>query len=119
MNILKTNNALLIYSKNYVGCFRYFRVLHYRFVDIYYRTSFATQKEDSNIYGTQKYLITTLSITEMSFLVIAAVRDYIILESDLSFHIGMLVSNYKTILLTGMYYFRMFGIVIDRLMQIL
>ena len=76
------------------------------------------KQNDSNIYGTQKCLITTLSLTEMSFLTITAMRDYIFFKTDLSFYIGMLVSNYKTIVLTDMYYFTMFGIAIDRFMQV-
>ena len=54
----------------------------------------------------------------MSFLVITVVCDYIIFESDLSFHIGMLVSNYKAIVVTDMCYSIVFGIVINCFMQI-
>ena len=74
--------------------------------------------DDRDIYGTQKYLITTLSLTEMSFLVITVVRDYIFYKTDLPFHLGMIVSNYKTLVLADMYYLTMFGITIDRFLQI-
>ena len=73
---------------------------------------------DRDIYGTQKYLITTLSLTEMSFLAITVVRNYIFYKTDLPFHLGMIFSNYKTFVLTDMYYLTMFGITIDQFLQI-
>ena len=75
-------------------------------------------RDDMNIYGTQKSLITALSLTEMSFLLVGTARDWILYRDELSDYIGMFASNYNTIVLTHMYYFTMFGITIDRFLQI-
>ena len=75
-------------------------------------------RHDMHIYGTQKWLITALSVAEMSFLVVTAVRDYVFYRDDFSDYIGTFASNYKTIVSTHLYYFTMFGITIDRFLQI-
>lgn len=54
----------------------------------------------------------------MSFLVVTAVRDYVFYRDDFSDYIGTFASNYKTIVSTHLYYFTMFGITIDRFLQI-
>lgn len=73
---------------------------------------------DRNIRGTQKYLIVSLSLTEISFLIITGARDFIFYRKDLSYDIGMYLSNYQTIVSTQIYYFTMFGITIDRYLEI-
>ena len=75
-------------------------------------------RDDMNLYGTQKSLITALSLTEMSFLLVGAVRDWILYRDDLSDYITMFTSNYNTIVLSHMCYFTMFGITIYRFLQI-
>lgn len=51
-------------------------------------------RDDMNLYGTQKSLITALSLKEMSFLLVGAVRDWILYRDDLSDYIGMFTSSY-------------------------
>ena len=67
------------------------------------------KRADSNIHGTQKYLILSLSLTEISFLTLSATRDFI-----------WYIRNYCEIsgLLLGNYNFTMFAITIDRFLEI-
>ena len=50
INILKTNKGLLPYLKNYVERLGYYRLLNFKFVDIYYKTPFAIQNDMIAIY---------------------------------------------------------------------
>ena len=80
---------------------------------------FLLQKSnDMNIYGTQKYLIIALSLTEVSFLPISAIRECIYHAFYVRHNIGLCLENYMAIVLTNMYYLIMFGITIDRVLEI-
>lgn len=80
---------------------------------------FLLQKSnDMNIYGTQKYLIVALSLTEVSFLPISAIRECIYHVFYLRHNIGLCLENYMAIVLTNMYYLIMFCITIDRVLEI-
>ena len=73
---------------------------------------------DRNIYGTQKYLITTLSIIDITFLTLSATLQYISQLTDMPYEIGAFIISYKLMVLVNMFYFTMFGIIIDRFLQI-
>ena len=80
---------------------------------------FLLQKSnDMNICGTQKYLIVALSLTEVSFLPISAIRECIYHVFYLRHNIGLCLENYMAIVLTNMYYLIMFCITIDRVLEI-
>ena len=76
------------------------------------------KRADSNIYGTQKYLILSLSLTEISFLTLSATRDFIWYIRNYCEISGLLLGNYMTIVSSNMYYFTMFAITIDRFLEI-
>ena len=73
---------------------------------------------DRNIYGTQKYLITTLSIIDITFLTLSATLQYISQLTDMPYEICAFVISYKVMVLVNMFYFTVFGIIIDRFLQI-
>ena len=76
------------------------------------------KSNDMNIYGTQKYLIVALSLIEVSFLTISAIRECIYQVFYVRHNIGLCLENYMTIVLTNMYYLIMFGITVDRVLEI-
>ena len=76
-------------------------------------------QDDSNIHGTQKYLIVSLSLTEISFLTLSATRG-IVWYTDTSAKIAAeLIEAYSIIVSSNMYYFTMFAITIDRFLKII
>ena len=76
-------------------------------------------QDDSNIHGTQKYLIVSLSLTEISFLTLTATRG-IVWYTDTSAKIAAeLIEAYSIIVSSNMYYFTMFAITIDRFLKII
>ena len=70
------------------------------------------------LLNTFSHLIVSLSLTEISFLIITAARDFIFYRKDLPYDISLFLSNYQTIVSIQMYYFTMFGITIDRYLEI-
>ena len=76
------------------------------------------KQDDRNIHGTQKQLITSLSLTEVSLLIASAAEDYIIKNSNVSQDFIMLYFNYMLTVLGQMYYVTMFAITVDRFLEI-
>lgn len=121
--------CIIIISNNNLFRRHIFKKYIKKMVDVYTTISFCSLgllihvvgltllhiRDDMNLYGTQISLITALSLTEMSFLLVEAVRDWILYRDDLSDYIAMFTSNCNTIVLSHMRYFTMFGITIYRL----
>lgn len=76
------------------------------------------KQEDKNIRKTQKQLIISLSLTEVSLLIASAVEDYILKNSRVSQDFIMFYFNYMLTVLGQMYYVSMFGITVDRFLEI-
>ena len=80
---------------------------------------FLFNHDDSNIHGTQKYLIVSLSLTEISFLTLSTTRGFV-WYTDTSTNIaGELIEAYSIIVSSNMYYFTMFAITIDRFLKVI
>ena len=75
--------------------------------------------DDSNIHGTQKYLIVSLSLTEISFLTLSTTRSFVWYTDTSTKIAGELIEAYSIIVSSNMYYFTMFGITIDRFLKII
>ena len=75
--------------------------------------------EDSNIHGTQKYLIVSLSLTEISFLTLSTTRGFVWFTDTSTKIAGELIEAYSIIVSSNMYYFTMFAITVDRFLKII
>ena len=77
-------------------------------------------QSDRNISGTQKYLITTLSLTDITYIIFSIALTCIseFKKSEISKHFSRFLITHKVTVLVNLYYFAMFGIIIDRFMQI-
>ena len=77
------------------------------------------KKNHREIKGTQKYLITALSLVEIGFVTLAPIRDLIsYITDDEKNKISAFIMSYVTIVLCTLFYLVMFGITIDRLLAI-
>lgn len=90
--------CIIIISNNNLFRRHIFKKYIKKMVDVYTTISFCSLgllihvvgltllhiRDDMNLYGTQISLITALSLTEMSFLLVGAVRDWILYRDDLS-----------------------------------
>ena len=76
------------------------------------------KKGDRNISRTQKYLITTISLTDITYILFSIVLTYTSEFTSLSKHFARYLVSHKVMVLVNLYYFTMFGIIIDRFMQI-
>ena len=75
--------------------------------------------EDSNIHGTQKYLVVSLSLTEISFLTLSTTRSFVWFTDTSTKIAGELIEAYSIIVSSNMYYFTMFAITVDRFLKII
>lgn len=77
-------------------------------------------QSDRNISGTQKYLITTLSLADITYIIFSIALTCIseFKKSEISKHFSRFLITHKVTVLVNLYYFAMFGIIIDRFMQI-
>lgn len=77
------------------------------------------KSSDRNIFGTQKYLIIALSLTELGFVVLSVIRESIYYgKGSRTDSRGLWVGVYILIVIMNMYYFVMFAITLDRFLEI-
>ena len=77
------------------------------------------KSSDRNIFGTQKYIIIALSLTELGFVVLSVIRESIYYEKgSRTDSRGLWIGVYILIVIMIMYYFIMFAITLDRFLEI-
>ena len=77
------------------------------------------KSSDRNVCGTQKYLIIALSLTELGFVNLSTIREFIYYtRGSRSDNIGLWFGVYILIVIMNMYYFIMFAITLDRFLEI-
>ena len=78
-----------------------------------------TKSRDRNVCGTQKYLVIALSLTELGFVILSTIREFIYnTRGSRSDNIGLWLAVYILIVIMSMYYFIMFAITLDRFFEI-
>ena len=72
-----------------------------------------------NVNGNQKYLIVALSLVELGYVVSSVIRESIFYTTGSRTNsVGLYASLYDTVVMGFMYYFIMFAITLDRLLEI-
>lgn len=78
-----------------------------------------TKVSDRNVCGTQKYLIIALSLTELGFVILSTIREFIYYtRGSRSDNIGLWFAVYILVVIMNMYYLIMFAITLDRFLEI-